>query len=221
MPVCHGGPQARRHFRLGRRGPKISERYCVRAQPGARGQLAEPFEATAVKLRGARVRFQTYHGAGRRSAPRSTRSQAERWPDAISRSRFIQFLSQNPESRRTCSLLKTKCHIYVAPSHTSPSRRKSRQTRARCGDGTSSDERALPATRIDGDIDPAAPHDPENFPIDRGEWIDGNTPRWAGKSAVGAIACSRPRRFRAKRCRHRRDRQSSQPSGRSSTGFGR
>ena len=104
---------------------------------------------------------------------------------------FIQSLSQNPGIETYLQSLKTKCHIYVGTGIgdiTITQEEALRHERAlrRWNEFWSATERcsALRA-HLDGDVDPAAPREPDNFPIGSEEWIEAKyawEEFWAAKS---------------------------------------
>ncbi len=104
---------------------------------------------------------------------------------------FIQSLGQNPGIETYLQSLKTKCHIYVGTGIgdiTVTQEEALRHERAlrRWNEFWSATERcsALRA-HLDGDVDPAAPREPDNFPIGSEEWIEAKyawEEFWAAKS---------------------------------------
>ena len=104
---------------------------------------------------------------------------------------FIQSLSQNPGIETYLQSLKTKCHVYVGTGLgdiTITQEESLRHERAlrRWNEFWSATERcsALRA-HLDGDVDPAAPREPDNFPIGSEEWIEAKhawEEFWAAKS---------------------------------------
>jgi 3-oxoacyl-(acyl-carrier-protein) synthase len=138
--------------------------------------------------------FETYHAWFAQRFPPAKFSQLSQKMGPLVKfaiGAFIQSLQQNPGIETYLQSLKTKCHIYVGTGLgeiTITQEEALRHERAlrRWNEFWAAPERCTARrAHLDGHTDPAAPRDPDEFPIGSEEWIEAKyawEEFWAAKS---------------------------------------
>src|SRR5947209_5133761 len=138
--------------------------------------------------------FETYHGWFDQRFPPAKFSQlAEKMGPMVKFAigAFIQSLQQNPGIETYLQSLKTRCHVYLGTglgdiTITETEALRHERALRRWNEFWAAPERCSALRlHLEGNVDPAAPQNPDEFPIGSEEWIEAKYAReefWAAKS---------------------------------------